>query len=277
MDIDPLSDTVPPRYAIESDEEEDEVNPLGVKSPQPEDVKIEVKILGGITPGKCLAIASGDAGNFWAKGADLGEQTASVLVNGVQVGLVFNPKWTQSNVIISEVLSKLPLYAMHPYATNILESVKPKSVSLLDSYPFPTYASDTTTAFHEAPLRYLSTSENTEFLDKEAELYSPPNLLQSTSASFLSILGISDVPGTLVLLPSPHIPQPSPKQISPSNFSHLAQDDVEWPAHLVNTAQKLVFHALGESTTRSWQPRDGGTKEKPPKRTTEIGEGGMYI
>ena len=43
----------------------------------------------------------------------------------LQIGLVFNPPWTKSNIIISEVFSELPLYAMHPYAETIIDSLKP--------------------------------------------------------------------------------------------------------------------------------------------------------
>ncbi|KIM43635.1 hypothetical protein M413DRAFT_443557 [Hebeloma cylindrosporum] len=279
MDIDPLSDTVPPRYAIESDEEEDEDNPLRVK-PSASDVapKIEVKILGNIATGSNLVIASGDAGKIWAKGANLGEQTATVAVNGVQIGLVFNPSWTEATVIISEVLSRLPIYAMHPYAKAILDALKPSRVALLDSYPVPTYATDVPINFHQAPLRFLSISGDAHFLEKDAKLFAPPNLLQSTSASFLSILNISESNGTVILIPSPHIPQPAPRQIAPSNISHLTyDDDVEWDSQLINKAQNLLFQSIGEETKQTWVPLANQTKDKLPKRNTEIGEGGMYI
>jgi len=280
MDVDPLSDSVPPRYAIESDEEEDEINPLrrNLRSQaQEEDTKVEFNIVGDIPKQKALVIASGDAGKFWAKGADLGEQTGSISVNHVQIGLVFNPKWTTSTIIVSEALSRLPVYAMYSYAKGILDSLIPKSVVILDSYPVPTYVTDEPIVFHEAPLRYLTTSEETSFPNQDAELFSPPNLIQSTSASFLAILSVSKTSGTLVLLPSPHIPHPAPKQISASNFSQLAQDSVEWPSQLINLAQTLLFQALGEDVNQTWRPSKNDHAGKAPKRSTEIGEGGMYI
>lgn len=89
-----------------------------------------------------LIVASGIAGKNWARGANLKEQSGVVSVNGVkvclnpsisimiiynflQVASVFNPPWTKSNIIISEVSSELPLHAMHPYAETILDSLKP--------------------------------------------------------------------------------------------------------------------------------------------------------
>ena len=113
--------------------------------------------------------------------------------------------------------------------------------------------------------------------EKDAQLFAPPNLLQSTSASFLFILSITGGNGTVILLPSPHIPQPPPKQIAPSNVSQLAYDDIEWDSQLINQAQDLVFHDIGEELKHSWAPLANQTKEKLPKRNTEIGEGGMYI
>ena len=113
--------------------------------------------------------------------------------------------------------------------------------------------------------------------EKDAQLFAPPNLLQSTSASFLFLLSITESNGTVILLPSPHIPHPPPKQITPSNVSQLAYDDIEWDSWLINKAQDLVFRAIGEEVKQSWAPPADQTKEKLPKRNTEIGEGGMYI
>jgi len=222
-------------------------------------------------------MASGYAGKIWARGANLEEQTAAVAVNGVQIGLVFKPSWTGATVIVSEVLSRLPIYAMHPYAEAIVDALKPSRVALLDSYPVPTYATDVPINFHQAPLRFIATSEDTQLLEKDAQLFAPPNLLQSTTASFLSILSITESNGTAVLLPSPHIPPPPPRQIAPSSISHLAQDDVEWASQLINDAQTLVFRTIGEEIKHSWTPPSNQTKQKLPKRNTEIGEGGMYI
>ena len=48
-------------------------------------MEVNVRIVGDFFPESSLVIASGDAGNFWAKGARLGEQVGAVMVNDVQV------------------------------------------------------------------------------------------------------------------------------------------------------------------------------------------------
>jgi len=189
---------------------------------------------------------------------------------------VFNPPWTKSNIIISEVFSELPLHAMHPYAETILDSLKPLSVSLLDSYPVPTYATAHPVPIHDAPIRYLTTSLQPDFLDNKAELFTPPNLIQATSASFLSILSLRGILGTLVLLPSPYISLPRPKQISLPGFSRLDEEKVGWSPILMQTAHNLLFQALGEPSTDVWECVDPH-QDKSTKHRTQVGEGGMYM
>jgi hypothetical protein len=85
QDTDPLADSVPPRHAIESDEEEDEYNPL---RPQPNlPLAIDVQVVGTVTPVPVsgLVVATGSMGKYWARGAELGEQVAAVMVNKIQV------------------------------------------------------------------------------------------------------------------------------------------------------------------------------------------------
>lgn len=86
-DIDPLADTVPPRHAVESDDEEDEYNPLSTASAGRLVKTVDVKIVGAIEGrvGRALVVATSEAGKVWAKGAKLGEQSGGVMVNGVQV------------------------------------------------------------------------------------------------------------------------------------------------------------------------------------------------
>lgn len=112
----------PPRHALESDSEEE-------FNPQRHDVQskeLEIRLVGnGVGPRSTLIIATRRAGAFWGKGAGLREQTGAVFVNGIEVGLVFNPEWTGANVIVSEVLSRLPVWAMHPYAQAIIDQLKP--------------------------------------------------------------------------------------------------------------------------------------------------------
>jgi hypothetical protein len=81
--MDPLADSLPPRYAIESDDE-DEFNPLNQYG-SPTEPEIQVKITGNIPKNVNLIVASGLAGKSWAMGATLGEHSGQVFVNGVQV------------------------------------------------------------------------------------------------------------------------------------------------------------------------------------------------
>jgi len=83
-DVDPLADTVPPRYALESDDEEDEYNPLPSTSSAPNPTP-DVEFAGDFPRGRDLIIATGDVAKFWARGADLQEQSGGVYVNEVQV------------------------------------------------------------------------------------------------------------------------------------------------------------------------------------------------
>jgi hypothetical protein len=47
--------------------------------------KVDVKLTGSVQQGKPLVHASGHAGKFWAKGANLGEQVGAIMVNEIQV------------------------------------------------------------------------------------------------------------------------------------------------------------------------------------------------
>lgn len=84
MDFDPLADSGPSRYAVESDEE-DEYNPLAEHPKLDKQDKFRIKISGRVAQGTTLLAAFGDAGKYWAKGADLGEQIGAVFVNDIQV------------------------------------------------------------------------------------------------------------------------------------------------------------------------------------------------
>ncbi|KAG5645964.1 hypothetical protein DXG03_004756 [Asterophora parasitica] len=299
MDIDPLADTVPPRHALESDEEEDEYNPLRPSNSQSSNQVADVKILGQLPPGRNLVIATGDVAKYWARGAELGEQSGAVYVNNIQVGLMFNPSWTKNTIIISEALTRLPPWAMHPYASTILDSLKPSKVSLLDTYAAPSYITEDPVPLHDAPLRYLATASVVPAVKSAAEPYAPPNLIQSTSASLLSLIAFFALPsapvtasegepgpptstataGTLILVPSPHIPHAPPKVLEPNNFTRLAEDRFEWPESTVNAAQELVFAAFdNEERPPRWVYRkERGGEGEGGRRRRDVGDGGMYI
>ncbi|KAF7368956.1 hypothetical protein MVEN_00221900 [Mycena venus] len=209
-DTDPLADSVPPRHAIESDEEEDEYNPLRPQSNL--STTVDVQLVGSVTPVPVsgLVIATGSVGRYWARGADLGEQIAAVMVNKIQVGLLFRPSWTKAVVLVSEVTTRLPLWAMHPYASTVLDALQPKSVALLDTYAVSAYISDTRIAYPDAPMRFLTTDPSSTSLTSIAQPFAAPNLVQSTSAAFVALRAEHSASATLLLIPAPHVAPPRP-------------------------------------------------------------------
>lgn len=127
-----MADTIPPRHAYESDEEDEFPPPPSVGTGTHLQSNVEVKILTGYKQeAGTLIIASGEVGAVWARGASLGEQTGQIMVQATTIGLVFRPSWTASSVIISEPFSKLPAWAMYEYAQAILEYWKPSKYESL--------------------------------------------------------------------------------------------------------------------------------------------------
>ncbi|KAK0463702.1 uncharacterized protein EV420DRAFT_1618658 [Desarmillaria tabescens] len=275
MDVDPLQDTVPSRYAIESDEE-DEFNPLQLRPSQDVSEPVSIKMVGSVSTAGKLIVASGDAGRIWARGANLGEQTGAVYVNDISMGLCFNPKWTSATIIISEVTTRLPIWAMNEYGKQILETLRPSRVSLLDIYPVPSYITSEPLTFQNAPIRYLSTTNVDPVI---APKFSPPNLISSTSAAFMANLSISKVQGVLLVLPYPRIPAPAPRKLSPSNIEQLSDDFAPWNEDTMSTAQTLLFKAIDEKAPDAWVNKSskGTTIHTTKRQKGDIGEGGMYI
>ncbi|KAJ6567564.1 hypothetical protein DFH09DRAFT_1155780 [Mycena vulgaris] len=280
MDIDPLADTVPPRHAVESDDEEDEYNPLQAQPSVPK-LPVDVQLVGDLAPipATGLLVATGDLAKFWARGAGLGEQIAAVMVDKIQVGLLFRPSWTKSVVLVSEVTTRLPLSAMHPYARAVLDALQPTSVALLDTYAVSAYIAEERTLYSDAPLRYLCTDAPAPALKSSAQPFAPPNLVQSTSAAFLALRAQRTASAALVLVPSPRIAPPAPRALEPSSFAHLADNPIPWLPALVRTSHALVFDVLAEPGKDAvWtapapeKPRPGAAQER--KRPTEFG---MYI
>ncbi|RXW15808.1 hypothetical protein EST38_g10052 [Candolleomyces aberdarensis] len=275
-----MANTVPPRYAIESDEEEDEINPLRKRATSKGQAPSEItlKLVGDVLQNKPLVIASARAGAFWAKGANLGEQTGAVYVNQIQ------PTWAHeaANVLISEPFTRLPLNFMHPYAKYVVEQLKPTRASLLDTYSSPTYSSLHPIPLTDAPIRYLST-EASQTPNAAIQPFSPPNLIQSTSAALLLQLRLSNIPSTLLLLPSPHLPIPPPKDLSPTNIPSSTSPEYEdtWPAEAMNIATDglLSFVEVKPNEGFTWElkSKDATAIVSPKQRRSEIGEGGMYL
>ncbi|TFK24081.1 hypothetical protein FA15DRAFT_756744 [Coprinopsis marcescibilis] len=274
MNTDPLQDSLPPRYAVESDEE-DELNPLEHRVREP--TKVDISIQGNIEKGGSLVVANTEIGAFWAKGAHLGEQTAAIMVNKIQVGLVFTPAWTRSTIIVSESFTRLPLSFMYPYAQKIIEALEPTQVSILDVYSVPIYTSQNPQRIHDAPLRYLCTTESP--VASELPLFEPPNLLQTTSAAILSISSLQSVPVTAILVPLAHVPRPAPKELLPTHFLLSSEIPDQWTSSTLEDAHRFLLFALQEHSTEPWHLKGSELERLTSSRTrrTEIGEGGMYL
>lgn len=106
-------------------------------------------------------------------------------------------------------------------------------------------------------------------------------MLQYTSALFLSVASVMNIPATLVVLPSPTILPPPPSTIPPIQLP--PNQDVPWPVSLNIIAEELIFQSIGEVIDGGGQAI-GSTKTvlrsaniKSTPAGSEIGEGGMYI
>ncbi|KAH7922729.1 hypothetical protein BV22DRAFT_1197200 [Leucogyrophana mollusca] len=281
-EIDPLGDTVPPRYAVESDDE-DEYNPLSSARVVDQPIDLNIRFVGIAKPGSALVLASGGAGQDWARGAKLGEQQGAVYVNEIQVGLLFAPSWAGAVVLVSETTTRLPLWAMSRYAEAVVARFQPSSVVLLDSYATLGYISPDPLPPHDAPVRYLAIG-SVPRSGLKLQPFAPPNLVQSTSASFMTTLilrslrNTSTTPGVLILLPSPHIPPLAPagltatKSLSPNNNG-------TWSALTMQLVQLSVCEIICGNPNSSWEDEGltsthGGVLRK---NLSELGEGSMYI
>ncbi|KAJ4488198.1 hypothetical protein J3R30DRAFT_3434010 [Lentinula aciculospora] len=285
MDVDPLAESNPPRYAIESDEE-DEYNPLQTSSSEALS-PLEIKIAGDMPSNHPLILASGNSGKYWAKGCSLGKQTGAVYVDEIQVGLIFNPSWTKSTIIMSETFARLPIAYMHSYVEKLIKELKPLIIALLDTYPTPIYVSPQPIALQDAPIRYLCTHQVDPTIASSVERFAPPNFLHSTTSAALlsyvaSSVSSSAFKTTLLLLPFPRIPARAPKSLGRSDFSHLSEDEYQWSGNMMNVVQKLMFIAVGEKSDESaWHlPVNSNNIQSAvdvPARAKVPVDSGMYI
>ncbi|KAI9570883.1 hypothetical protein HD554DRAFT_280065 [Boletus coccyginus] len=292
MDLYPLADAPPPRYAVESDDE-DEYNPLSPSpgSDQLPEVKVEFKSIYDIPSERALVFVSGEAGVSWAKIVNLGEQQAGIYVNKLPVGLLFCPSWTSAVVIVSEAetRTRLPLSVMAAYTMAIIGRLQPTSVAILDSYPTQVYISPRMISQDSAPVRYLSVGGK-PVSDSELELFAPPNLLRSTTASLLNELFLRSTSEdrardaiAIVLLPSAMVPPPPPTTLDGKGVAGGFPDG-DRDRETLEKAHKWLFAIVGQEVDESSLRARTESGVKPPVTTRitraslgEVGEGGMYI
>jgi hypothetical protein len=109
--------------------------------------------------------------------------------------------------------------------------------------------------------------------------FSPPNLLHSTSAAFLSCLTstYANAKGVAILVPSQRVSRPPPKDLESSNIQELTEDHSVFTDSIIQGAQDIVLKAAGQESSKKWKSSKGGEAAPKPKRPDEIGEGSMYI
>lgn len=131
--------------------------------------------------------------------------------------------------------------------------------------------------------------------------FSPPNLIQSTSAAFLSIIYVSlttslatpsaaepPIKATLLLLPSPHIPQARSSELSRSSagtvsVEEYANDGLDgWSRQMMEGVDACLLGVEGAKAGRAWKVE--GKKGSASAivnggrgRRGDVGDGGMYI
>lgn len=172
------------------------------------------------------------------------------------------------------------MWAQHTYALRIIDQLKPTRLALLDAYSAPIYVSPKPIPIHDAPIRYLTTTKEIDPLIKaNAEPFVPPNLLQSTSAAYLSIASTSNpTKGTLILLPSARIPRPPPTKLLPPDISHLPDDPDRWSTDIVNISQQLLLVSVDErGHGLQWEMTCSPGQLRTPTRKSQISDNGMYI
>lgn len=118
--------------------------------------------------------------------------------------------------------------------------------------------------------------------------FAPPNLLQSTTASFLFILSLppwtSRSTGSAILVPSSRAPKAPPHTIDPNSdhaelldFNAIEQGE-EWDPALLQAIHSIVQNVAQDSTKSEWQVPKGSKNGKPGRhrQVSEL-EGSMYI
>jgi len=186
-------------------------------------------------------------------------------------------RWTDAIVIVSEALTRLPVWAQYPYAKYVLDQIKPTKLLLLDSYAASSYIQSEYVPLHKAPVRYLSLGSNMS-IPKDFEPFSPPNLIQSTSAAFFSLTSLahqvspqSSTEVTLFLFPGPYRPVNPPDHLT-STVSGLNENVDPWSHDLTKSVQDVL-----SGGTHKWNLKGEGAGSHSQQKQRPHVEGSMYI
>ncbi|KAG8789512.1 hypothetical protein FRC12_013471 [Ceratobasidium sp. 428] len=273
MDIDPLQDAPPARYAVESDSEDE----IGFyPGPKPVRAKrayqLDIKLDDGVGTENGLIVACGSVGISWASGLD-GRVVGSLVLNDVQVG---EYSLTASGILVLVISHRLPLGAEYTVARAIVEKqTGSKPIVVIDSYSYLAYISSQPTRSDSYPVRFLQTSLSSAKLP--AQPYAPPNLLQHLPAALLAECEYLEKSAVALLVPVRLIPPPAPTE--PTAYSTASGEivsDVVSLGGLVGKAIGVEVEQLGWDATRV-KAGDLSGKSKGRRKSGDIGEGGMYI
>jgi len=246
MDLDPLQDTLPPRYAIESEDSDDEqlTGPARREAPN-----VSLKYTGKLNAN--LLILAGQAGEQYGSGVrTTGSAIGSVHVDDVQVGRI---QEISSSLVVASITHALPALASNLLARKLVETLLPSGVKLLDTYSVPIHISSKPIPTLNSQLKFLQTSSVKPALQNLTPL-APPNLIQSWTASVLPVLERRNIPGLVILLPSRYIPSPLPTaRAGPQLPPAYTQEQFE------KNALVEANEALGLGAELNWDVNDVGS------------------
>ncbi|KAG9120550.1 hypothetical protein FRC07_003908 [Ceratobasidium sp. 392] len=274
MDIDPLQDGPPARYAVESDSE-DEIGfypgPKPIRAKRTYKVEVNLSVEDSESDSG-LVVACGPVGIGWASGLE-GKVVGNLVLNGTEVG---EYRLTSSRILVVVISHRLPLGAEYIVARAIVEKqTGSKPIVVIDSYSYLAYISSQPTRSDSHPIRSLQTSDSQTKLSTQP--YAPPNLLQHLPAALIAECEYLERPAAALLVPVRLITPPTPTE--PTAYSNPTEDVVS----AVGNLPGLVAKALGiESEQLGWDATRVKTgslfgKSGRRRKSGDIGEGGMYI
>ncbi|QRV78212.1 hypothetical protein RhiJN_06227 [Ceratobasidium sp. AG-Ba] len=251
MDVDPLQDGPPARYAVESDSE-DEIGfyPDRPRTRSRRTYNVDVDL--DQAKDKNLIVLCGFP-------SVQGDVVGRVEVDGLQVGGYI----TSGDTLVLGVSHRLPLGVQSSVARAVVDKVdSSKSITVLDTYSYLAYISNQPVRTDDHPVRYLATS-SVQTQNTKAQLYAPPNLIQHLPAAILAECEYVQRPASVFLLPVREITPPAPPS-DPVRYSRAEGLD------LANVSQVVGVEL---SVDKSKVSKTSGRRRK----SGDIGEGGMYI
>ncbi|KAJ1300524.1 hypothetical protein OPQ81_005335 [Rhizoctonia solani] len=275
MDIDPLQDAPPARYAVESDSEDEIGHYPGPRSSRATHTyEIESSVLPG--DHDSLIVICGSVARYWFSGLD-GQSIGSIRVDGTHVVEYWS---TNSKQLVAVLTHRLPLGAQHLVARSIVETQGTKKpILLIDSYSYLAYLSSQSGIQDDHPVRYLSTSTSAQAPPKKIVPFAPPNLVQHLAAAIMAESEYLQIPATVFLIPTRHIPPPAPPK--PTEYSTAdclppSLTSLKSVTDGVVSILGLPMDQLDWKTSRIGQ-KPTISKAQSRSRHPDIGEGSMYI